>query len=127
MSRRYRFVAACLAAFALVFAQFAVSAHACSLGDRASQLEVSANHDCCPGDADEDSGTQGNICLEHCAYGNASVDNVVSVPVALDAAAPGLRVESSEPAASVDARPERHRAAEPVRPPATILFGVLRI
>jgi hypothetical protein len=127
MSRRHRFVAACLAAFALVFAQGAVSAHACALAGPAEMPEVSANHDCCPGTIADADGAEANLCLLHCAYGNASVDNSADVPAALEGGSPGLRVALPEPVTPGAAGVEGSRAEGPVGPPAILLFGVLRI
>lgn len=95
--------------------------------ERSELSGVSANHDCCPDlDADE-SGGDANTCLQHCTYGHASVDSVQPLPVALSGAMPGLRVMAAEPTAAGNAQPPWDRAADPARPPAAILFGVLRI
>lgn len=127
MCRRHRFLAACLAAFALVFAQIAVAAHACPMIERASPSGASAGHACCPDLAADESGGDANVCIQHCAYGHASVDSPQPLQVALNVATPGLRVEAVEPAAAGDSRPPWGRAAGPAWPPVAILFGVLRI
>jgi len=81
MTRRRRSLAAFLAAFALVFAQFAVSAHACaSAALTISKHAPVAHPQGCP---DED--RQSDLCSQHCQYGSASVDMSKPVP-AIDAA-----------------------------------------
>jgi hypothetical protein len=81
MTRRRRTVAALFAAFALLFAQFAVSAHACEARARAAVTHDATMHpDACP---DAKSGT--NLCSQHCQYGDANFDLAKPVP-AIDAA-----------------------------------------
>ena len=75
----------------------------------------------------DDSGGDANTCIQHCTYGHASVDSIQPLPIALNGAMPGLRVDPAEPTAACDAQPEWGRAADPPGPPAAILFGVLRI
>lgn len=127
MSRRRRFFAACLAAFALVFAQVAVSSHACALTSPADMPEAGASHDCCPGAMADDEGAEANLCVLHCAYGSVSVDNSPGLPAAPESASSGLRVELPDPATPGLNGVDTSRAAVPARPPATLLFGVLRI
>ncbi len=128
MTRRHRSVAAVLAAFALVFAQFAVSAHACVPHGKPVETEVMAHHAQCGGvmATDEDT-ANANVCDGHCQYGTASVDNGQPAPAAVDSAGPALRVELGEAVASADARPAWRYAPPAAPPPPAILFGVLRI
>jgi hypothetical protein len=85
MTRRRRTVAALLAAFALVFAQFAASAHACEMKNMGGVSNGSAAHpQGCP-EADQDL----NACAQHCQYGTASVDATRPLP-AIDSAVGAL-------------------------------------
>jgi hypothetical protein len=129
MTRRRRTIAASLAAFALAFAQFAVSAHACGLHERAAQTDVMAHHEGCAGaTAPDESAVPGNVCAEHCQYGSTSFDNTQAVSAAVDPAGPVLRVDSpAAAAAQADARPAWRFAPAATPPPPAILFGVLRI
>jgi hypothetical protein len=128
MSRRHRSVAASLAAFALVYAQFAVSAHACVSHEQQVRTEVMAHHEGCAGATETDhTPVNGTVCDSHCQYGNASVDSTQPVPAAVDSAGPALRVERGEAVPSADARPAWRYAPAAAPPPPAILFGVLRI
>jgi hypothetical protein len=81
MTRRRRSLVAWLAAFALLFAQLAVSAHACAVaGQSATPHSAAAHPEGCP-QAD----TNLDLCAQHCQYGAASVDIAKPVP-AIDAA-----------------------------------------
>jgi hypothetical protein len=127
MVRRSRSFAAFLAAFALVFAQLAVSAHACELRESPAPSEVTTHHEGCHemAPADEVPATD-NVCFEHCQYGDASVDNSPPVPAAVDSAGPALRIVQVA-RASADLRPAWRLAPAAAPPPPAILFGVLRI
>jgi hypothetical protein len=128
MTRRRRTLAALISAFALVFAQFAVSAHACVRHEKPFQTEVMTHHAQCGGAMATDEGTgNSNVCDGHCQYGTASVDNIQSAPGAVDSAGPALRVELGEAVSSADARPAWRYAPAAAPPPPAILFGVLRI
>lgn len=127
MSRRHRIVAALLAALALVFAQLAVSAHACALASPPPAAEATADHACCNEDVDgQDSGLD-NVCVEHCQYGGASFDGGHAAPGIVDALGPVLRLEHVDTARSADRGPSWLLAASAAPPPAALLFGVLRI
>jgi len=128
MNRRRRPLFAFLAAFALVFAQFAVSAHACILHEQPVKAEVMAHHEGCGGAMEaDDAPVNGNVCDGHCQYGSASFDGADPVPAACDLAGPVLRVAPLATATSADARAAWLFAPAAAPPPPTILFGVLRI
>jgi hypothetical protein len=81
MTRRRRSLFALLAAFALVFAQFAASAHACDAILKGGMSHTATGHpEGCP-----DAGPKGNVCTQHCQYGHASVDIAKPLP-AIDVA-----------------------------------------
>jgi hypothetical protein len=91
MTRRRRTVAAWFTAFALVFAQLAVSAHACALADRAAMSHAAAAHpEGCP-----DMNKSADVCSQHCEYGNASVDAAKPLPAIDTAAGPLVAVLSA--------------------------------
>jgi hypothetical protein len=128
MTRRLRTFAASLAAFALVFAQFAVSAHACPLDVKASGTEVIAHHEGCAGMTDRDNApADDNVCAGHCQYGSASVDNIQSIPVAIDVVGPALRLEVATAVAGSMGIASWRVEPTAAPPPPAILFGVLRI
>lgn len=127
MTRRPRSLAALLAAFALVFAQLAVSAHACEARESTAPGEVTAHQEGCHEMAPADQApASGNVCFEHCQYGDASVDNSQPAPAAVDSAGPVLRI-ARVAHASADHRPAWRLAPAAAPPPPAILFGVLRI
>lgn len=127
MTRRPRPLAALLALFALVFAQLAVSAHACEFLASPAQGEVIAHHEGCHEmvPADQAPATD-NVCFEHCQYGDASVDSSPPVPAAVDSSGPVFRIVPVAHA-SADLRPAWRLAPAAAPPPPAILFGVLRI
>lgn len=127
MTRRPRALAALLAVFALVFAQLAVSAHACEQRESPAPGEVTTHQEGCHemAPADQAPATD-NICFEHCQYGDASVDNSPPAPAAVDSAGPVLRIVQVAHA-SADLRPAWRLAPAAAPPPPAILFGVLRI
>jgi hypothetical protein len=128
MTRRRRSVAAFFAAFALVFAQLAVSAHACVLHEASPRPEVMTHHEGCAGAMEADEAeVNGNVCAGHCQYGNASVDNAPLDAMAADPAGPVLRVERVDPALAGHFAPSWRLAPAAAPPPPAILFGVLRI
>jgi len=128
MTRRRRTVTAFLAAFAFVFAQGAVSVHACPVEDAPVSSEVVAHHEACHEmPAPDQAPVNGNICQEHCLYGSTSVDNSPSDMAATDPAGPALRVDLPEALAADDSRPAWRPAPAAAPPPPAILFGVLRI
>jgi hypothetical protein len=128
MTRRHRSLAALVAGFALAFAQFAVSAHACVPHGQPAPVEVIAHHDGCPGGMDQQQApASDNVCAAHCQYGKATFDNTPQVPAAVDSMGPELRIELAEAAASADSRPAWRYVPAAAPPPPAILFGVLRI
>ena len=124
MTRRRRTLAACFAAFALAFAQLAVSAHACEALAPATQEEQVVHPVGCAG-TPLDAGDL--VCEQHCQYGEASVDSNPSAPLAMHVQGPVLKVEFAP--APLAASPPSSRSAVPAiaTPPPAILFGVLRI
>jgi hypothetical protein len=128
MTRRRRTIAASFAAFALAFAQFAVSAHVCTLHGEPSKPEVMAHHVCCDEDqAPKQAPENGNVCAGHCQYGHATFDNAQPAPAAVDSAGPVLRVELPAAAVVAEAQPAWRYVPNAAPPPPAILFGVLRI
>lgn len=128
MIRSRRPFAALLAIVALVFAQMAVSAHACGLGGDPAGEVVAAHHVQCGGMGDVDEApANGNVCAEHCNYGHASVDSSPPLPAAIGVAGPSLRIDLLAAASSADTRPAWRSAPAAAPPPPAILFGVLRI
>jgi hypothetical protein len=128
MTRRIRTWSAALAALALVFAQFVVSAHACQGREAPARSPAAVHHEGCGGDPVVDPApANGNLCQQHCQYGDASLDGAQpDLPVA-DFAGPALRVVLGEPVLrTADGRPSWRRA-QAAPPPPAILFGVLRI
>lgn len=128
MSRRHRLVASLLAAFALVFAQLAVSAHACLVASPMLVADAASAHGCC--NEEREAGGRSavdNLCVEHCNYGAASVDGGQPAPATVALSGSPLRVDSLERALAADHRPAWFIAAPAAPPPAAILFGVLRI
>ena len=130
MMRRRRTFTAFLTAFALVFAQFAVSAHACVRHEQPAQVEAAAHHECCAEDADANGKPfpgNGNACAAHCQYGDASFDKA-QFPVAdAEGAGPVLRLERSAMTAGAGTPPVSWPVPAAAPPPPAILFGVLRI
>lgn len=128
MTRRHRIVAALFAALALVFAQLAVAAHACEWNGAAKAVQAAPEHECCNEDADGDGGSvRDGLCVEHCNYGDASFDGGQFPAGIADAPGLDLRVTYPEPAPASDGPLARRFASPATSPPATILFGVLRI
>ncbi len=129
MTRPTRTVAASLAAFALAFAQLVVSAHACTGHEAPARVAVMAHHEGCGGAMEADEApVNENVCVEHCRYGDASLDNGQPDLVIGAAAGPVLRVELADAAVvSADARPSWRLAPAAAPPHPAILFGVLRI
>ncbi len=127
MTRRRRTVTAFLAAFAFVFAQGAVSVHACPVEQAPVSSEVVTHHvGCHEMPAPDQAPVNGNVCQEHCLYGSVSVDNAPDL-VPVDPAGPILRVDLPEAIAADDIRPAWRPAPAAAPPPPAILFGVLRI
>jgi len=125
MYRRHRLLAAVLAVVALLFAQFAVSAHACRAPGEATPVTASATHDCCnEGDA---GAPDANLCLAHCQYGKVSFDGGHAVMTAPPPEGPALRVDL----AAADRAEAGSRAAGLLppasEPPVAVRFGVRRI
>ena len=125
--RRRRPLAAFLAVIALVLGQFMVSAHACEQSSRAPKGEVAAQSVHCHGVVDE-AGSPGNLCEQHCQYGESSVDSTWPATAAADLSGPYLRIEPATVLDDTSAPPLlRRQAPTAAPPPAAILFGVLRI
>ncbi len=128
MNRRTRTASAFLVAFALVFAQLAVSAHACVPHEMAGKAEAMVHPEGCPGMAGQDEAPAGeSVCAAHCQYGAVSVDNVQPVPAAIDVAGPALRLELATAIAGSTAIASWRLAPTAAPPPPALLFGVLRI
>ena len=127
MCRSRRILAALFAAFALIFAQFAVSAHACDFASRAMAADVAPGHECCNEDAAGTNSAGSNLCVEHCQYGQASFDGGQPSPGLVDATGPSLRVDAGDAVTAADGRPAWLLVSPAASPPAAILFGVLRI
>ena len=128
MARRRRIASAFFAVIALVFAQFAVSAHACPFQGEPAKPKMSAHHVCCDEEqSPQPSPVTGNVCESHCQYGHATFDNAQPVPAAADSTGPGLRVALPVEATFADARPAWRFVPAAAPPPPAILFGVLRI
>lgn len=128
MTRNRRPFAALLAVVAFVFAQMAVSAHACTVFGEPAHDEVAARHQQCGGMVEADEAPVNvNVCAGHCQYGHASFDNSPLAPAAVDAAGPSLRIDLVATASSADSRPAWRFAPATAPPPPAILFGVLRI
>jgi hypothetical protein len=128
MTRRHRTLAALLAAVALLYAQLAVSAHACIAHERAAAEVMVSHHEGCDGAMDSDeSPVTGNVCAGHCQYGDASFDNSSPAPAVVDSSGPVLRVEPVATGAGSHAPPAWHLEPAKSPPPPALLFGVLRI
>lgn len=128
MKRHRRILVASLAAFALAFAQLAVSAHACALHGAPAEAEVMAHHVQCDGMAGTGEAPPGeNVCVEHCLYGDDAVNNLPAVSSIAAAVGPPLRIEPATQPAMADARPAWRYIPAAAPPPPAILFGVLRI
>ena len=128
MTRRRRALAAVAAAFALFFAQMAVSAHACFPHEQPASAGSPAHPAGCGGATVPVPSTDSdNLCAEHCHYGSASFDNESVAPAVADATGPVLRVESPAEAPAARERLAWRVAPVAAPPPPAILFGVLRI
>ena len=128
MNRRHRLVASLFAVFVLLYAQLAVSAHACVVTAQSMAAEMTSAHDCCNEDGDADSNPLGgNLCVEHCNYGAASFSGGHCVPDVIGQLGSALRVDSPDTALAANSRPAWLLATPAAPPPAAILFGVLRI
>jgi hypothetical protein len=71
MSRRVRSVAALLALFAFVFANFATAAYACPQLLKMAPATAGAVHD---GDCDHGANPDPNLCQRHCDDGKVSLE-----------------------------------------------------
>ncbi len=125
MNRRHRLLAAALAALALLFAQFAVAAHACRAVGEVTPASVSAAHGCC--NEGESVAPQANLCLAHCQYGETSFDGGHAVAFAPPPDGPALRVGPAWAAAGEAETPAARRPLPAPEPPVAIRFGVRRI
>lgn len=128
MTRSRRIFAAVFAVLAIVFAQLAVAAHACEFPGQAKAEVVAPGHECC----NEEAGDGGNsgpsgVCVQHCHYGEASFDGAQPPVAIVDAAGPILRIDGPGPLESASGASGAALAPIAAAPPATILFGVLRI
>lgn len=123
--RRRRPLAAFFAVIVLVLGQFMVSAHACERASAAPKGEVAAHLTHCHGPGEE-TGSPGNLCEQHCQYGDASVDNTWPAQAA-DLSGPFLRIEPATESVTSPPTRQRRQAPTAAPPPAAILFGVLRI
>ena len=81
MKRRNRFVAACVAIMALLFAQFAVAAYVCAKLSPPPAVEAPAQGE--PA-CDHSSADNPNLCAQHCLYGDASLGSSQSLPAPAD-------------------------------------------
>lgn len=118
--RTRRFVHSLVVIAALLFSQWVVAAHACAMAAPAAAQASAAAHDpCCPEPAVP------NTCEQHCAYGNATLDQPKPVAMLDVTLGPSLAV----PMAPAAPRLERIDRAPPVAPdpPPSIRFSVLRI
>lgn len=123
MIRRRRPFAAVLAIVALLFAQLLMSAHACDMPSQGRSSGAMVHGEGCPGAA-QDETPGGNLCEQHCQYGAVSVDSDPPDQMAMSVVTHAFKVEAAVAAASP---PSRRNVSLIVAPPATILFGVLRI
>jgi len=131
MSRSLRRFSALLALFAMVFAQLAMAAHACSLPALDARLGAAASigastpqsPPCHQAPASHDGSA--NLCNQHC-HGNLVLDDAPPPVAAFDSSAPSLRVTHPAPAAALTSAMSR-QAIAPAPPPPPLLFGVLRI
>ena len=126
MTRLHRRLAASLAALALVFAQLAVSAHACDVTGQPGKQPAAAKpvtcHEVSPAE-----GAGENLCEQHCQYGDASVESNAPAPLAMHVAGPALRLEPAGTLPAEAISPSRADVPPIAAPPPAILFGVLRI
>jgi hypothetical protein len=127
MSRRHRIAAAFFALFAIVFAQLAVSAHACTVQGQPEAAVSVPGHECCYEEADEGSSPADGLCFEHCQYGDASLDGAQATPGIALAPGPAWRVEGDPSGGSPGDAGTALAIPPPASPSAAILFGVLRI
>lgn len=122
---RFRPLTALVTVLALAFAQLAVAAHACTKFERAHAAV--AYPPCHGSQSHEQPAASDMLCAQHCQHGDASFDNGQPAPAAVDNAGPLLRVELANPDGSTDAGAAWRFMPEAAPPPATILFGVMRI
>ncbi len=117
MSRRSRFLASLVALLALLFAQLAVAAYDCPQLKEQRKAERTCDHDIT---------ATPNLCIEHCAYGEASLGSAKPAPSAPDL--PGIPVTASPEALPAFARVALRVPASATPPPPLIArFTVLRI
>ncbi len=117
MKRRFRLFSACIAIFALAFAQLATVAYACP-----QQVETASAAQQ-PGECEHLANP--NLCERHCDYGNASFDNGKAQLVP-----PGLAIASLKVVAVVPTESAIQWVARLERPatgPPLTRFTVLRI
>ncbi len=134
MTRRHRSLLSFVLAFALVFAQLATAAHACAMAAAKAPAMAAAapapeavpGHECCPPESPAPA-DNGNICSQHCQYGDASVDSGASAPNAFVGDLPALRLELPPLDAASVVRRQQRLSPVVAPPPPAILFGVLRI
>jgi len=128
MTRRRRILAALFAVLAIVFAQITVAAHACDVVSPAKAAVVAPGHECC----NEDIGDDGNsvpsgACVLHCHYGEASFDAGQPLAAIAETSGPALRVDSPDSLLVAAEAAGGVMVPSAAAPPASILFGVLRI
>jgi len=131
LTRRIRRVVAFSAMLGLVFAQLAMSAHACALQGSAaphaatgSAMHAAADHPC-SGMAPEPASPQGNACEVHCTDG-ATLPASPDLPVVALAALPAAAVPLAVLAAN-DIVARTPYAALPGAPPLNLQFCRLLI
>lgn len=128
MTRRHRILAALFAVLAIVFAQITVAAHACEVVSPAKAAVVAPGHECCNEDVGDDGDSMpSGACVLHCHYGEASFDAGQPLAAIADASGPALRVDSPDPLLTAAEAAGCSAVPLAAAPPATILFGVLRI
>lgn len=129
MKRRNRALAAIFVVVAIVFAQLAVSAHACGTLTQAVASNAVASHSCC----EEAHGSDGqvidvNVCLDHCHrdLGLSSVGEQIPNLALVGNGLP-CRIEVSDGADTTDLDVSNDLGLLPPATSLAILYGVLRI
>lgn len=118
--RSHRILSAALVVVALLFSQWAVAMHACGMtASSAVHAASEAREPCCPDPVAP------NTCVQHCEFGDATVDAAKPVPTLDVTLGPALEVAFVE-RVHFHARLDRPLVVAP-DPPPSIRFSVLRI
>jgi hypothetical protein len=129
MNRRRPILAAILAVVAILFAQLAVSAHACGEVTRMAGVNLGTTHSCCDEIRDSNSPVSGNnVCFDHCHSDLGPSSAGEQLPnSALVGHGSSLRIEIPSAGDTTDMDASKGNVPLPLAASLAILYGVLRI